>query len=176
MTLSRKSRRHCRPCKHIPASKNQAAQVLPIMAIFLGLSAGVLVAVSALGDRASRIAQADAVADAAALAAASGGEAEAIAVARANGYELLSLDWKTVSDGASNQPLLSQKPGSRPQSSANQTRSYCKVEARVRESARLASQSRPLFGSIFSRPLISSTASAATNRSCPGPAVLSETS
>ena len=176
MTLSRKSRRQRRHRRYIPASKNQAAQVLPIMAIFLGLSAGVLVVVSALGDRASRIAQADAAADAAALAAASGGEAEAIAVARANGYELLSLDWKTVSDGASNQPLLSQKPSSRPQSSANQTRSYCIVEARVRESARLASQSRPLFGSIFSHPLISSTASAATNRSCPGPAVLSETS
>ena len=164
MTLSREPRRHCRPCKHIPASKNQAAQVLPIMAIFLGLSAGVLVMVSALGDRASRIAQADAAADATALAAASGGEAEAIAVAHANGYELLSLDWKTISVGASDP--LSQSSGSRLQSSANQTRSYCQVEARVRESARLASQSRPLFGSIFSRPLISSVASAASSGSC----------
>ena len=147
MTLSSKS------CKRIiQASKQQAAQVLPIMAIFLGLSAGVLVVVSALGDRAARIAQADAAADAAALAAASGGEAEAIAVARANGYELLSLDWETVSGGASN---------------ARQTRSYCKVEARVRESARSAAQGRSFFGSIFSRPLVSSSASAASDRPCP---------
>lgn len=173
MTLSRKSRRLRR---HIQASKQQAAQVLPIMAIFIGLSAGVLVVVSALGDRAARIAQADAAADAAALAAASGGKAEAIAVAHANGYELLSLDWKMVSSSASNQSLLSQSSSSSSQSSANQTRSYCIVEARVRESARLVSQSRSLFGSIFSRPLISSAASAASNRPCPNQAVLSETS
>ena len=156
MTLSRKARRHRSPRRHTQASKQQAAQVLPIMAIFLGLSAGVLVMLSALGDRAARIAQADAAADATALAAASGGEAKAIAVAHANGYELLSLDWSAVSGGASNQPLLSQSSGS-----------YCKVEARVRESARLASQSRSFFGSIFSRPLISSVASAASSGSCP---------
>lgn len=155
MSLSNRPRRHI--------SKQQAAQVLPIMAIFLGLSAGVLVVVSALGDRAARIAQADAVADAAALAAADGGEAEAAAVAHANGYELLSLDWRTIS-------------GSRSQSSAGQIRSYCKVEARVSESARLASQNRSLFGSIFSRPSVSSSASAASSRPCPNQLALSETS
>ena len=174
MTLSRKSRRHHSPRRHTQASKQQAAQVLPIMAIFLGLSAGVLVVVSALGDRAARIAQADAAADATALAAASGGEAEAIAVAHANGYELLSLDWKAVSVSAPDPS--SQSSSSISQSSANQTRSYCIVEARVRESTRLATQSRSFFGSIFSRPLIYSSASAAVNRPCPNQAVLSETS
>ena len=136
--------------------------MLPIMAIFLGLSAGVLVIVSALGDRAARIAQADAVADAVALAAASGGEAEANAVARANGYELLSLRWDEA--GAPDQPLpqsLSEtKASSEFQESANRNRTYCKVETRVREMARSATQGRSLFGGIFSRPFISSAASA----------------
>ena len=143
------------------ASRQQAAQMLPIMAIFLGLSAGVLVVVSALGDRAARIAQADAVADATALAAASGGEAEAIAVARANGYELLSLRWDEA--GALDPPLSQseQESSSEFQKSANRNRTYCKVEARVRESASLATQGRSLFGGIFSRPFISSAASAA---------------
>lgn len=155
MTLS------SRLCKRtLLASKQQAAQVLPIMAIFLGLSAGVLVVVSALGDRAARIAQADAAADAAALAAASGGEAEAVAVAQANGYELLSLDWETVSSRAPN---------------ARQARSYCKVEARVREIARSPAQGR-FFSSIFSRPLVFSSASAASNRPCPSPSASLETS
>lgn len=141
--------------------RGEAAQILPIMAIFLGMSAGVFVVVSALGDRAVRIAQADAAADAAALAAASGDEAEAVAVAQANGYELLSLDWKTVSSRAPD---------------ARQTRSYCKVEARVRESASSAAQGRFFFGSVFSRPLVSSSASAASNRLCPSPSAPSETS
>ena len=134
--------------------------MLPIMAIFLGLSAGVLVVVSALGDRAARIAQADAVADAVALAAASGGEAEASAVARANGYELLSLRWEAA--GAPDQPLLQsgQESSSEFQKPASRTRAYCKVEARVEESARSATQGRSLFGGIFSRPFISSAASA----------------
>ena len=134
--------------------------MLPIMAIFLGLSAGVLVVVSALGDRAARIAQADAVADATALAAASGGEAEAIAVARANGYELLSLRWEAA--GAPDQPLRQsvQESSSEFQKPASRTRAYCKVEARVGESASSATQGRSLFGGIFSRPFISSAASA----------------
>ena len=143
------------------ASRQPAAQMLPIMAIFLGLSAGVLVVVSALGDRAARIAQADAVADAAALAAASGGEAEAAAVARANGYELLWLRWEAA--GAPDPPLSQsgQESSSEFQKPASRTRAYCKVEARVRESASLATQGRSLFGGIFSRPFISSAASAA---------------
>ena len=134
--------------------------MLPIMAIFLGLSAGVLVVVSALGDRSVRIAQADAVADATALAAASGGEAEANAVARANGYELLSLRWEAA--GAPDQPLpqSGQESSSEFQKPASRTRAYCKVEARVGESARSATQDRSLFGGIFSRPFISSAASA----------------
>ena len=142
------------------ASRQPAAQMLPIMAIFLGLSAGVLVVVSALGDRAARIAQADAVADATALAAASGGEAEANAVARANGYELLSLRWDEA--GAPDPPLpqSEQESSSEFQKPASRTRAYCKVEARVRESARSATQGRSLFGGIFSRPFISSAASA----------------
>ena len=152
MTLSSRPRKRI-----IRASKQQAAQVLPIMAIFLGLSAGVLVVVSALGDRAVRIAQADAAADAAALAAASGGEAEAVAVAQANGYEMLSLDWETISGSASD------------------PRSYCKVEARVRENARSATQDS-FFGRIFSRSLVSSSASAASDRPCPSWPALSETS
>ena len=136
--------------------------MLPIMAIFLGLSAGVLVVVSALGDRAARIAQADAVADATALAAASGGEAEAIAVARANGYELLSLRWEEAGalDQSLSQSLSETKASSEFKESANQNRAYCKVEARVRESASLATQGRSFFGGIFSRPLVSSAASA----------------
>ena len=137
--------------------------MLPIMAIFLGLSAGVLVVVSALGDRAARIAQADAVADAAALAALSGGEAEAAAVAHANGYELLSLRWEAA--GAPDQPspqlLSEQESSSEIQKSASRNRTYCKVEARIRESASSATQGRSLFGGIFSRPFISSAASAA---------------
>ena len=149
---SRRSSKHWLFPFKIPSSrlsqacKHQAAQMLPIMAIFLGLSAGVLVVVSALGDRAARIAQADAVADAAALAAASGGEAEANTVARANGYELLSLRWDEA--GA-------------PDPSQSLSRAYCKVEARVRERASSATQDRSFFGGIFSRPLISSAASAA---------------
>ena len=170
MTLSRKRNSQCRlfafgtsSRRLSQASRQPAAQMLPIMAIFLGLSAGVLVVVSALGDRAARIAQADAVADATALAAASGGEAEAKAVARANGYELLSLRWEEA--GALDQPLsqsLSEtKASSEFQESANRNRTYCKVEARVRESASSATQGRSLFGGIFSRPFISSAASAA---------------
>ena len=167
MTLSRKRRSKYRlfalatSSKRLSqASRHQAAQMLPIMAIFLGLSAGVLVVVSALGDRAARIAQADAVADAVALAAASGGEAEANAVARANGYELLSLRWEAA--GALDPPLSQseQESSSEFQKSANRNRTYCKVEARVRESARSATQGRSLFGGIFSRPFISSAASA----------------
>lgn len=123
--------------------RGEAAQILPIMAIFLGMSAGVLVVVSALGDRAVRIAQADAAADATALAAASSGKDEAEAVARANGYDLLSLDWQQIS-------------------------SYCKIEASVRESLESANQGRPLFGGIFSRSLISSKATAIANRPCAG--------
>ena len=168
MTLSRKRSSKYRlfalgtPNKRFSqASRQQAAQMLPIMAIFLGLSAGVLVFVSALGDRAARIAQADAVADATALAAASGGEAEANAVARANGYELLSLRWDEA--GALDPPLSQseQESSSEFQKPASRTRAYCKVEARVRESASLATQGRPFFGGIFSRPFISSAASAA---------------
>ena len=167
MTLSRKRNSQCRlfafgtsSRRLSQASRQQAAQMLPIMAIFLGLSASVLVVVSALGDRAARIAQADAVADAVALAAASGGEAEANAVARANGYELLSLRWEEA--GASDQSLSQsgQESSSEFQKPASRTRAYCKVEARVGESARSATQGRSLFGGIFSRPFISSAASA----------------
>ena len=142
------------------ASRQPAAQMLPIMAIFLGLSAGVLVIVSALGDRAARIAQADAVADAAALAAVSGDEAEAKAVAHANGYELLWLRWDET--GAPDQSLRQsgQESSSEFQKPASRTRTYCKVEARVREMARSATQGRSLFGGILSRPFISSAASA----------------
>ena len=170
MTLSRKRSSKYRlfpfgiPSRRLSqASRQQAAQMLPIMAIFLGLSAGVLVIVSALGDRAARIAQADAVADATALAAASGGEAEAIAVARANGYELLWLRWDEA--GAPDQPLpqslSEQESSSEFQESASRNRTYCKVEAKVRESASSATQGRSFFGGIFSRPFISSSASAA---------------
>ena len=167
MTLSRKRNSQCRlfafgtsSRRLSQACKQPAAQMLPIMAIFLGLSAGVLVVVSALGERAARIAQADAVADATALAAASGGEAEAKAVARANGYELLSLRWEEA--GALDQPLSQsgQESSSEFQKPASRTRAYCKVEARVGESARSATQGRSLFGGIFSRPFISSAASA----------------
>ena len=167
MTLSRKRNSQCRlfafgtsSRRLSQASRQQAAQMLPIMAIFLGLSAGVLVVVSALGDRAARIAQADAVADAVALAAVSGGEAEAAAVARANGYELLSLRWDEA--GALDQSLRQsgQEFSSEFQKPASRTRAYCKVEARVRESASSATQGRSLFGGIFSRPFISSAASA----------------
>ena len=168
MTLSRKRSSKYRlfsfriPSRRLnQACKQPAAQMLPIMAIFLGLSAGVLVIVSALGDRAARIAQADAVADATALAAASGGEAEAKAVARANGYELLSLRWEEA--GAPDQPLSQseQEFSSEFQKPARQTRTYCKVEARVRERASSATQGRSLFGGVFSRPFISSASSAA---------------
>ena len=167
MTLSRKRRSKYRlfalatsSRRLSQASKQQAAQMLPIMAIFLGLSAGVLVVVSALGDRAARIAQADAVADAVALAAASGGETEANAVAHANGYELVSLRWDEA--GAPDQPLpqSEQESSGEFQKSASRTRAYCKVEARVRESASLATQGRSFLGGIFSRPFISSAASA----------------
>lgn len=145
------------------ASRQQAAQMLPIMAIFLGLSAGVLVVVSALGDRSVRIAQADAVADATALAAVSGGEVEAAAVARANGYELLWLRWDKAGalDPPSPQSLSEQESSSEFQESANRNHTYCKVEAKVRESASSATQGRSFFGGIFSRPFISSAASAA---------------
>ena len=137
--------------------------MLPIMAIFLGLSAGVLVIVSALGDRAARIAQADAVADATALAALSGGEAEAAAVARANGYELLWLRWDEAGapDQSSPQSLSKQESSSEFQKSASRNRTYCKVEAKVRERASSATQGRSFFGGIFSRPFVSSAASAA---------------
>ena len=170
MTLSRKRRSKYRlfsfriPSRRLnQACKQQTAQMLPIMAIFLGLSASVLVVVSALGDRAARIAQADAVADAVALAAVSGGEAEANAVARANDYELLSLRWEAAGalDPPLSQSLSEQESSSEFQKSANRNRTYCKVEAKVRESARSATQGRSLFGGIFSRPFISSAASAA---------------
>ena len=166
MTLSRKRSSKYRlfalgtPNKRFrQASRQQAAQMLPIMAIFLGLSAGVLVVVSALGDRAARIAQADAVADATALAAASGGEAEANAVTRANGYELLSLRWEAA--GALDPPLSQSEQESSSEFQKPASRTYCKVEARVRERASSATQGRPFFGGIFSRPFISSAASAA---------------
>ena len=161
---SRRSSKHWLFPFKIPSSrlsqacKHQAAQMLPIMAIFLGLSAGVLVIVSALGDRAARIAQADAVADATALAAASGGEAEANAVARANGYELLSLRWDEA--GAPDQSLPQSEQESSSEFQKPASRAYCKVEARVRERASSATQGRSFLGGIFSRPLISSAASA----------------
>ena len=163
---------------------SQAAQVLPIMAIFLGLSVGVLMIVGALGDRAARIAQADAVADATALAAVAGGETEATKVARANGYELLSLSWEAIASNSPDStrssqtfPLQSSRESSSksnpPQTPASQVFSYCRVEAKVRETALPANRGSSLVESIFSHPLISSSASAASNRPCPTKSPLS---
>jgi len=120
-----------------------------VVAVILGLGAGVMLALGALGDRLARIALADAVADSVALAAAAdgvgqsaGAEKSAEVLAQANNFEVVSIEWNSLDS------------------------SHCRVEVEVQESQALLHGKNNFLASLISNTPVSSKAAAVSNQPC----------
>lgn len=129
--------------------RNSSGQVLPIGAVLLGLSAGVMLFLGVLGDRAARIARADSVADSVALAAAADGpqrlpkQAEsAQVVAQMNSFEIVSAEWT---------PLVS---------------GHCQVQVEVSESQALLQANNNFLANFLLNAPVTSRASAVSYQPC----------
>lgn len=113
------------------------------MAVILGLGAGVMLILGALGDRLARIATADSVADNVALAAAADPtENSAETLAELNRFELLSVQ--------------------RQPAGQNQ----CRIEVEVRESQELANRHSDFLARLIHNTLVSSKATAISSHPC----------